>query len=61
MKLKKIIHLIDREFIIDDISNHTQYETNIQSIYLCFPKLLNRKVKKIYSNITSYKITIVLD
>lgn len=61
MKLKKILPLIEREFIIDDIQNHTQYETNIQSIYLCFPYLLKRKVKKIYSNMTNYKIIIVLN
>lgn len=60
MKLKKIIHLIDREFIIKD-GKFTEYETNLQSVYLCFPKLLKRKVKKIYSNMTSFKIVVVLD
>lgn len=60
MKLKKIIHLIDREFIIRD-GKFTKYDTNIQSVYLCFPHLLKRKVKKIYSNINEYKIIIVLE
>lgn len=60
MKLKKILPLIDREFIIKD-GKFSTYETNIQSVYLCFPQLLNRKVKKIYSDMTSYKITIILN
>ena len=60
MKLKKILPLIDREFIIKE-GKFTTYDTNIQTVYLCFPKLLNKKVNKIYSDMTSYKITIVLD
>lgn len=60
VKLKHILPIIDREFIIKE-GKFTTYETNLQTVYLCFPELLNKKVKKIYSDMTSFKVTIVLE
>lgn len=50
MKLKKILKNIkDETFSIISINDHTTFETNIATIHLCFPTLLNKKVTKIYT------------
>lgn len=50
MKLKKLLKTIkDETFEIISINDHTTFETNVATIYLCFPKLLNKKVTKVYT------------